>query len=263
MFKQFDLIDETKDLVDTVSGIDTFAEKVKQKPARKKKKIKKLKIMTEEWWPELEEMLYADIPSPEIVDYLLKKEPYCNWKKSSITPLVFKLKKHLAPRHRIRREKEYVQIHMEQLGGEHIEPEIALQTLGYLAMDRVLLEYDNEKSGHKTCQLNNSNIKMVKEIFESIAKIQIDRKKANIPLINVSNTQNNMFNNVERVKEQFIQRYGERVANVMIEPESRKKVLDTLELVRNIGTGPISERLKGMKGVFNEPEENQTNVSGE
>lgn len=199
------------------------------------------------YWPEIRRMIEEEVPVSEIVAYLMVREDARgDYTSESLRVMIYVKAKEIRMKQEGNRRREEITYHLGLYGQDYVEPEVALQTLGFIAFDRVLMQFNQEQCDGKNDVTNIQNIKIAKEIWESIAKIQIDRKKANVPMINL-NTQNNIIANMDKVKEQFAQRYGTDMAQTISDPESRRKILDALEKVRNIGKGPISEILLGSK----------------
>lgn len=232
-------------MADTLEDIEEEIEN-HRRYRRKEKSVPPTGIESKPYWPEVKEMILEGVPVTEVVKYLIEKVIDIDYTEKALTRILYVKAKKLRMKEEILRQKQEIDYNFNVYGKDYVEPEIALQSLGFIAFDRVLIDFQKEKNQGTTRKSNLQNIRLAKDIWESIARIKIEAKKAQLPSINL-NTQNNIFSNMDKVKEKFIERYGERVASVMVEPESRRKILEALECVRAIGQGPVSEKIHQSK----------------
>lgn len=129
---------------------------------------------------------------------------------------------------------------------DHIDPLDAVNMLFAVHTDRIMIEYEQERKKEKINPNNTSAMKLANEMLKTMSHLMLDQYRFRAYQNNDSKSSgnNDTFQQMQKVKNQLSERYGERAAAVAIDPESRRRVFNALQRVRKGDTAPMLKLLK-------------------
>ena len=134
---------------------------------------------------------------------------------------------------------------------EKIDAVAALQLLGSIHMDRILMEYAVEKKIGKTIISTTSAIKVANDIYRTIHEIETDLKNQG-----VQPQQTSLEEQMAHFRERYREQWGEAWTNIALNPESRRRIVGAMEKVRRWNSTAFLEAVKAKReslGIKDDP----------
>lgn len=125
---------------------------------------------------------------------------------------------------------------------EKVDPMDVYQVLLAVHSERIMMDYAQEKRNGRTTQQNTQNIRAMNDILKSMADVETTRK-FRFKEFQQSRGVEDTLASLERAKQKYEERWGPVAAAAILNPESRRRILNALEQVRAVSTGPIADLL--------------------
>ena len=125
---------------------------------------------------------------------------------------------------------------------EIIDPAEMYQVLIAIQTDRVMLEHKREQETGKISEQGNKQIALMDKILKNLSDVEADRKKIKA-VNNAVHSREYLMDSMDMVKQQYVEKWGSQTAQIMLNPESRRRVLNALEQVRAGADGPLAQLL--------------------
>jgi hypothetical protein len=136
---------------------------------------------------------------------------------------------------------------------EFIDPAEMYQVLIAIQTERMVMAHQKEIEEGRVGEQGNKQVDLMNRILKSLADVDIDRRK--IKEMVGSRSREFLIDSMDMIKAQYVERWGERTANIMFQPESRRRVLNALEQVRAGASGPLAKLLEKQRDQFVEQKE--------
>lgn len=126
---------------------------------------------------------------------------------------------------------------------------IAHKMLAAIQFERVTSAVDREKAdGTKLDAATSKQIELLNTILKTVNDTEIQRNTRRISERFVRQIDDNNGSSVvmavERVKEQYAQKWGEKTAKAILDPESRRRLLNVIEKVRSTSSSTMKKILE-------------------
>lgn len=141
---------------------------------------------------------------------------------------------------------------------ESIDPLMALNILMSVHMDRIMIEFTVEKKIGKTIKNNTDSIRVATSIAQAMSKVGAQDLSNRLRGAASNDTPKDTVDKMFRMKQSYLARYGEATTNVIMNPDSRRRVLNALERVQKGHSGPLFDILMAK---FGKPDEGQTSTT--
>jgi len=214
-----------------------------EKPGRPKTKLESMGC-----WTEVEEMLKDGAKISEIVYHIQEvRAEYLDIKPDTLRTYLYTwLNRNFA------KLKDAVRIptkYLTLMNGvdTRIDPLDAVNMLFAIQVDRVMLDYEMEKKSKKSLSGNNHNLRLANEMIKTMSVLMLDKFKYKAFMAggqDTSKTGKETLEQLESVKRQFSERFGETAAAVALDSASRRKVFNALSKVRKSDTEPMLKLLR-------------------
>jgi hypothetical protein len=125
---------------------------------------------------------------------------------------------------------------------------VAHKMLAAIQFERVTSAVEREKEAGELSSSTSKQIELLNTILKTVndEEIQRNTKRVSERFIRQigDNNGSSVLMAVEKVKEQYSQRYGANTAKVILDPESRRRLLNVIERVRASASGPVRKVLE-------------------
>ncbi|HUX80320.1 MAG TPA: hypothetical protein VMW10_11360, partial [Alphaproteobacteria bacterium] len=132
-----------------------------------------------------------------------------------------------------------------------IDPLEAAQMLFAIQFDRIMFDYNREKKRKATMADNTQNMKLANEMVKTLSHLMLDKMKHKSFIARGSKKEDRgvkgvqeTFEQIDRVKKIYSEKYGDIPAAVALNPESRRKVYNAIAKVRKGDTAPMLRLLE-------------------
>lgn len=118
------------------------------------------------------------------------------------------------------------------LDKNYIDPLDTYQLLETMQMERIMLNFGKEIENNETYKETDDQIKIMNHILKNHASIETDRTIRYMHR-NPDKNPEEIPDRLQTVRERIQKTYGEKVSNVISDPESRRRLMNVLEMVKN------------------------------
>jgi hypothetical protein len=186
-------------------------------------------------WPEALEKLKDGADCPTVARFLIKSENLSE-KESAITAHLRYFVKNNFLKRVPKKHLEFIE------KNKNIDPLDAVNALFAIQMDLILEEFNRKEPD---MDIINQTIKNGNDLIKTMAVLQSDTHKHKVALAKAQGTSSSKetVSDQDKIKEEFASQYGDKAASVLMNPNSRTKVLSLLNKVK-AGTGSIKEMLR-------------------
>lgn len=133
-----------------------------------------------------------------------------------------------------------------------IDPLEAAQMLFAIHFDRVMLDYDREKKRKTSIADNTQNLKLANEMVKTLSHLMLDKMKHKSFIARGKSGSDDKgikgvketFEQIDRVKKLYSDKYGDVPAAIALNPESRRKVYNAIAKVRKGDSEPMLKLLQ-------------------
>ena len=213
----------------------TIFDKTIMSPRKKIRKLEALKC-----WPEVKKMLLSGVKVSDICYYIqIEKEEYKEITQTSLATTIYRFigkNKHMLLARPISHETMIASLELvDQLDAINLLFSINMDTVIKLHKKFTLdggKGYDNFDKAMRSC---NAVIQTLNDVRKDHVRYHIGK---------TSSTENDTMAQVERVKKIFQAKHGNRAAGILFNPESRRRVLNALQKVRNSDTSSVIDLLQ-------------------
>ena len=129
---------------------------------------------------------------------------------------------------------------------DRIDPVDALNMLFAIQVDRISDHYSAEKRSKNFTNFNNGAIRLAKDIAEAMADIERVRRPGGsaAPMSGEGKAAVETFNQTQRLKKFYEDKFGGVAAAVLLNDESRRKIISALDKVRKGNSDSLADILK-------------------
>ncbi|MBX3040928.1 MAG: hypothetical protein KF789_09510 [Bdellovibrionaceae bacterium] len=127
---------------------------------------------------------------------------------------------------------------------EHIDPIHSLNILLAIQIDRIMIEYSIEKKLGKTINTNTKAISVAATISDLLNKATSDDLSRRLKGASLDSSPSDTLDNMSKVRESYAQKYGEVAANVIANPDSRRRILNIMEKIEKANSGPLFDLIQ-------------------
>lgn len=132
---------------------------------------------------------------------------------------------------------------------ERLELMNGLYLLLSIHMDRIIMEYTVEKKIGKTIASTTSAIKVATEIFKTISEVEDSKDRKTEP------EEQSWDKFMASAKERYASEWGEPIANVVFNPQSRRRILNAMEKIKRGSSADFLEVMRKKRAMLGLPEE--------
>ncbi len=133
---------------------------------------------------------------------------------------------------------------------EHIDPIHALNILLAIHIDRITMEYTIEKKLGKTLSSNTKAISVAATISDLLNKATSDDLSRRLKGASLDTSPSDALDGMARLRESYAQKYGEVAANVIANPDARRRILNIMEKIEKSASGPLFDMVyKRLSGI--------------
>ena len=133
---------------------------------------------------------------------------------------------------------------------EHIDPIHCLNILLAIHLDRISMEYAIEKKLGKTLSSNTKAIGVAATISDLLSKATSDDLSRRLKGASLDSSSSDALDGVARMRDAYAQRYGEVAANVIANPDARRRILNIMEKIEKGTSGPLFDMIyKRLSGI--------------
>ena len=206
-------------------------------------KLQKLKC-----WPEVKAMLENSRPVADIVHHIqVVREEYLEIQPRSLQTIIYQwMARHQDEFLDTRIPTKYLNLLDSNI--EKVDPTDAVNMIFSIHMDRIMMDYSNERRERKSDYQNTQNLKLANEMIRTMSFLKSDSFKQRLAQLEAkegsSKGVRETFESIDRVKKAYEERFGQKAAAVMLNPESRAKVYSALAHVRKGDSAQVIELLK-------------------
>jgi len=177
----------------------------------------------------------------DIADYIQDEAKECLDISKDV--LIRKLYRYLTDLIKPDAAKELVPHTVSMLKGnlnETIDPIQSLNIVLAIQVDRIMMEYAIEKKLGKTISSNTKSIQVAAYISDLINKATSDDlarrlKGASLDKPDAGDT----LDQIGKIRDAYAQKYGEVAANVISNPDARRRILNIMEKIEKANSGPL------------------------
>lgn len=126
---------------------------------------------------------------------------------------------------------------------DRIDPLDALNMLFAIQVDRITDFYKIEKRANNFNTFNNDAIRLAKDIAQTMANIEAKRRPSGAPLGSEGKAAVETFNQTQRLKKIYEDKFGGVAAAVLLNDESRRKIVSVLDKIRKGNSPSLGEIL--------------------
>lgn len=122
---------------------------------------------------------------------------------------------------------------------EQIDPIHALNILLAIHFDRIMMEYSIEKRLGKTISSNTKAIEVAARISELLDRATSEDLSRRLKGSSLDSSPRDTLDGMTRLREAYTQKYGEVAANVIANPDARRRILNIMEKIEKGCSGPL------------------------
>jgi hypothetical protein len=126
---------------------------------------------------------------------------------------------------------------------ENIDPIHALNILLAIQMDRVMIEYAIEKNIGKTMTSNTKSVDVAAKITHLLDRATSEDLVRRLKGASQDKTPGDTLDNIGKLHDAYAQRYGEVAANVIANPDARRRILNIMEKIEKGNSGPLFDMI--------------------
>ena len=122
----------------------------------------------------------------------------------------------------------------------------AHKMLAAIQFDRVMMDLENEKKIGATSKHTNDNIRLMNSILKTIEEIDVAKNTVKHTTRMVKSTMphgDGPIVAIEHVKQQYISKFGAATADAILNPESRRKLLNVIERARAFSSPAVQRAI--------------------
>jgi len=208
------------------------------------------KLQRMKCWPEVLQMIKDSVSVPKIATFIHEEKfEYLEVKRDTLIRYVYVwISKNS---NKVRDRIPVKHLAMMETMNEKIDPLEAAQMLFAIQFDRVMLDYDREKKRRTSIADNTQNLKLANEMVKTLSHLMLDKMKHKSFVARGSKPDDRgikgvkeTFEQIDRVKKIYSEKYGDVPAAVALNPESRRKVYNAIAKVRKGDSEPMLTLLR-------------------
>jgi hypothetical protein len=201
-------------------------------------------------WPEVLVMIRESMPVPKIAEFIHdEKREFTEVKIETLVRYIYVwISKNS---NKVRDRIPVKHLAMMETMDEKIDPLEAAQMLFAIQFDRVMLDYDREKKRRTSIADNTQNLKLANEMVKTLSHLMLDKFKHKSFIARGASKDDKgvkgvkeTFEQIDRVKKIYSEKYGDVAAAVALNPESRRKVYNAIAKVRKGDSEPMLKLLQ-------------------
>lgn len=131
---------------------------------------------------------------------------------------------------------------------ENVDSLSAINMLFAIQVDRITEHYAVEKEHKNFTNFNNNAIRIAKEIVQTMSEIELKRRPspgaASLEQASGASSVNDTYLALQRMGQTYAEKFGINAANVILNDESRRRVMSALEKVRQCESTELMDILK-------------------
>lgn len=217
-------MEENSTVPDVLEQAKVILQNLPERPRTRMSKLEKLQC-----WPQVHAMLESGDSIDEIVTYIqVTREEYTEVPHNSLRRVVY----YWISKHPEMVSNRLPTTHLQlESSAPTIDPLAGLNMILAIQMDRISGLYNIEKDNRTYNYRTEKEIRLAKEILSTIADLESKRKRYAPPVTTSSG--NTLASQIDHLRQIYTNKYGQAVARVVLSDESRRKVLNALEHIRN------------------------------
>ena len=134
---------------------------------------------------------------------------------------------------------------------ERVDPMDVFQVLVAVQSERLMMEFATEKRTGKTTAQGTANVRAMNEILKSMADIDTTRKYRFKEFQQTRGVEDTLAQ-LQKVKTDYSTRWGEAAANMILDPQARRRILNAVEQARSGAHGPLANLLRDREAAAKE-----------
>lgn len=130
-------------------------------------------------------------------------------------------------------------------------------------LDRIMIDYATEKKIKKTINSNTNSLKVLNDMLKtkSLLEMRELEKAREMAKSGVTGADSGVnLDDMARLKAAYATKYGDKVANIVFSPESRRRVLNALEKVKRGSSAEFIAIMKKKRKSLGLPETDATDI---
>jgi len=195
----------------------------------KAKKIRSLNC-----FPKIQELLVVGAKVPDIAQQIHAEGEMLEYALPTITAYLYNF---------IESEKEvfalrYPTVMMNKIQKslkeqDYVDPLDTYQFLTAIQVERLMINFKKELKDGRTTKDTDSQVKLLNTILKNNASIETDRTLRYVGRKLGDNNENSLPERLKAIRQQVTGKYGHRVNETLSDPESRRRLLNVLELMHS------------------------------
>lgn len=218
-------------------------------------KLSKLERMP--CFPKVKNMLEQGVSVKEVARFIQEEaKEYLDASRGTVSAAVY----HYVQRHTdvlIREQVPLPHIGLQQNSIPDIDALGACNLALATQLDRVMIDYTTEKKIKKTINTNTFSMKVLNDLLKT--KSQLERqefeKARELAKAGVSAKSGIDLDDIPRLKAAYATKYGDKIADVVFSPDSRRRVMNALEKVKRGSSAEFIAIMKKKRRSLGLPEE--------
>jgi len=240
-----DLGPNAKAQSENILKVKKSAETLRTTVVQTHKKIgRRLELM--KCWPEVMALIDNGEKVEEIAHFIQedRRESLNVKRKTVVATIYFWLSKNRAKGERAPTK------HLVLIGSmsENVDSLSAINMLFAIQVDRITEHYAVEKEHKNFTNFNNNAIRIAKEIVQTMSEIELKRRPspgaASLEQASGASSVNDTYLALQRMGQTYAEKFGINAANVILNDESRRRVMSALEKVRQCESTELMDILK-------------------
>ena len=240
-----DLGPNAKAQSENILKVKKSAETLRTTVVQTHKKIgRRLELM--KCWPEVMALIDNGEKVEEIARFIQedRRESLNVKRKTVVATIYFWLSKNRAKGERAPTK------HLVLIGSmsENVDSLSAINMLFAIQVDRITEHYAVEKEHKNFTNFNNNAIRIAKEIVQTMSEIELKRRPspgaASLEQASGASSVNDTYLALQRMGQTYAEKFGINAAHVILNDESRRRVMSALEKVRQCESTELMDILK-------------------
>lgn len=206
------------------------------------KNVSNMRLLTMKCWPHVKQMLQDSKPVTHVAKYI---QSDCG----ELTELTFGTLVHSI--HKLVRDSDESYIRDQAVQGhipliqsmtERADAYDAYQVLLGIQFERVMIGFLKERRDSKLNRDSNDAVRILNDVIESMSKI--DPKKFQVEKVIDTPSADS---SAEKMKKMYEEKFGSIAANILSNPDSRRRWMNFAEMLKSATTGDLAEILTQRK----------------
>jgi len=240
-----DLGPNAKAQSENILKVKKSAETLRTTVVQTHKKIgRRLELM--KCWPEVMALIDNGEKVEEIARFIQEdRRESLNVKRKTVVATIY----YWLSKNRAKGERAPTK-HLVLIGSmsENVDSLSAINMLFAIQVDRITEHYAVEKEHKNFTNFNNNAIRIAKEIVQTMSEIELKRRPspgaASLEQASGASSVNDTYLALQRMGQTYAEKFGINAANVILNDESRRRVMSALEKVRQCESTELMDILK-------------------